>query len=437
MSTDTIHARTHDPDTSHEAVPGNISQQMKHVLRAYADGAELTDHAAYSKVGLTVAINGARQRCSDLRRVGLIERTGERGMTPSGKSGYLCRITQKGRDFLAGRLPVAEAAAGPVSEAFLDGFEKFGPVARSLAQLIRPAIVAAEGKTFVWGDWSNIEARINPFLANSRRSDEKLRLFRLADAEPLRPDIYTTTAADLLGIHPAEVSRAQRQSHGKVPELALGFGGGVGALQNMATTYGVYMDDRMAQDMVDRWRAANSWAQKFWWELWDAVQAAIEIKGSIQKAGRVSYHFREDYLGGSLFCKLPDGRFLTYPQCRWELVQDDADEDGVIPEPRWRIGYRKGHGRAQMWHGKLCENIVQATAGSLLRDKLARLAQPDTLIPVVAHTHDEIVVECDEGHAEAAKIALQLIMTQPEAWCKDLPLKADVKSNWWLTKADD
>jgi hypothetical protein len=81
-------------------VPANINAQCLHVLRAYRDGSALTDHDAYRVVGLVADINGARQRCTDLRRFNLIERTGDRGTTPSGKTGNLCRITQAGTDYL-------------------------------------------------------------------------------------------------------------------------------------------------------------------------------------------------------------------------------------------------------------------------------------------------------------------------------------------------
>ena len=94
------HARTNDPDTSHEAVPRNIAGQALQVLKAYWDGAALLDHDAYRLSGLIVAVNGARPRCSDLRHAGFIERTGERGKTPSGKAGHLCRITPAGRAYL-------------------------------------------------------------------------------------------------------------------------------------------------------------------------------------------------------------------------------------------------------------------------------------------------------------------------------------------------
>ena len=101
---DYAHAHAGDPETSYEAVPADITAQCLRVLRIYACDRPLLDHDAYRMAGF--AANVSARRCSDLRIGGLIERTGERGRTPSGKSGYLCRITPKGQSYLAsgGRL---------------------------------------------------------------------------------------------------------------------------------------------------------------------------------------------------------------------------------------------------------------------------------------------------------------------------------------------
>jgi len=98
------HARTTDPSTSHAAIPDNLAEQALTVLRAYANGWALIDHDAYMHAGFSPNARDG-QRCSDLRRWGMIERTGERGRTPSGKSAHRCRITAKGLRYLKdGRL---------------------------------------------------------------------------------------------------------------------------------------------------------------------------------------------------------------------------------------------------------------------------------------------------------------------------------------------
>lgn len=96
------HARTGAADTSHEAAASvDITKQARQVLGAYSNRDDITDHEAYFRAGLAVAINGARSRCTDLRRAGFIEIVG-RGPTPSGRAGHLCRITSAGEQYLTG-----------------------------------------------------------------------------------------------------------------------------------------------------------------------------------------------------------------------------------------------------------------------------------------------------------------------------------------------
>jgi hypothetical protein len=196
------------------------------------------------------------------------------------------------------------------------------------------------------------------------------------------------------------------------------------------------MGDEQAQAMVYRWREANPWARRFWNTLWEAVKNAMEAHLTRFEAGRVSYMFVPDYLGGSLLCGLPCGRLLTYPQCRWEKVEKVNPLTG-LEEEMTQLGYRKGHGRSHLWYGKACENVVQATAGSLLRAKLAALDTQSDVLPCVLHTHDDICVEVPETHEAAAKLALQAIMTKAEPWSGGLPLAAKTTANIWFTKADD
>jgi hypothetical protein len=97
------HARSGDPETSHEAIPVNLTEQAFLVLHAYASGRAILDH----HVGAIVGLPDGHQRCSDLRKAGYIERTGARGITPSGKAGYLCRITPAGIAYLKSGIPSA------------------------------------------------------------------------------------------------------------------------------------------------------------------------------------------------------------------------------------------------------------------------------------------------------------------------------------------
>jgi DNA polymerase len=331
--------------------------------------------------------------------------------------------------------------------AFLDSFAALGnaePPSKKLSLLTRPAFVARPGRTLVWGDWSNIEARVLPWLANSKGGEAKLDIFREIDRNPKLPDVYEWTAAELLGKPVEEVTKSERQSHGKVPELSLGFGGGIGALMRMATNYGVYLGPDVAKRTVEHWRDANQWARDFWGYhgrdgsagLWGAVCSAMEQPETIFVAGRIAYVCDPSYLGGSLFCALPDGVLLTYPAVRWEW-REVEDPKTKVREDRYQLTFLKGYGRFALWYGKLAENVTQAVAARVLRRCLRRLDRPVySDMPVVMHTHDEIVTEPLEEHAEGAARRLLNQMELVEPWAEGLPTKAEVTTNWYYTKRE-
>jgi DNA polymerase len=308
------------------------------------------------------------------------------------------------------------------------------PVARKLALLVRPALIAGPGKVFVWSDWSAIEARITPWLAASEDAERVLDIFRANDRDPSLPDIYTVAAADIL--HKNEITKAERNV-GKVATLALGFGGSVGALQSMALAYRIHLDAAEARRIVDAWREANPWAREFWIALWDAAMRAWELPGQITTAGRIAFTYRGDCLGGALFMALPSGRLLTYPRLRWRDV-DVLDRDGKpTGEKRHELSFRRAQGRAKLWHGTLCENAVQATAADILRQTVTRIETNPALafMPIRMTTHDEIVCEVDEARAEEAKAILRREMLTLPNWAAGLPLAAETSSCTWYTKS--
>ena len=137
--------------------------------------------------------------------------------------------------------------------------DAFGPVGKTLSRLIRPAFVAEPGKKLIWADYSAIEARVLPWLAEAFGSRPVLAIFRANDADPSLPDIYKLQAGSILGKDAKLITKAERQSHGKVPVLSLGFGGGNGALFNMARAYGASFTETEASDIVRRWRETNPW----------------------------------------------------------------------------------------------------------------------------------------------------------------------------------
>lgn len=351
-----------------------------------------------------------------------------------------------------------------LDNAFLDRFAALGqsptarayPPAKKLSMLLRPSLIAPPGKVLVWGDWSAIEARKLPWLAASRGSEKVLDIFRTNDADPNLPDIYILTAAELLREDPAALwaayrakekhAKDARQAYGKVPVLSLGFGGGLGALLAMASNYGVYLDTTTAMSVVQRWREANVWAVDFWgkhnkhgsYGLWGAACRALENPGSIQEAGRIAYFFEKNYLGGTLFCALPNGDLLTYPMARWEW-REVEDKKTKVKEDRFQLTFNKGYGRSALWHGKLAENTTQASAARILRDALKAIEYTELgeWMPVVMHTHDEIVVEVDESREADARAALHAVMAKVRPWLHGMPLAVGISSGWAYSKAGE
>lgn len=331
-----------------------------------------------------------------------------------------------------------------VEHAFLDRFEQqFGPVGRGLGMLIRPTITAPDGRTFVWGDWSAIEARTLPWLSGSRGGDAKLDVFRAVDANPKANDVYKLNAADIYEKPAEEINKEERQV-GKVAELALGFGGSDGALIAMATNYGIYLGENMRKHVIDTWRAKNGWARHFWgrhtpnesYGLWGAFNQAIEQPDTIMEVGRVAYVYDRSYLGGTVFCALPDGRLLTYPSVK--VRELEYEDDNGDKQKRTTLSYRRGYGYAGLWYGKLAENITQAAAASLLRRLLVRLEDRYAdFMPVVMHTHDEALTLVEDAYVKAARAILKDEMEYNPEWSEGLPLAAEVSSNWYYTKAGD
>jgi DNA polymerase len=310
---------------------------------------------------------------------------------------------------------------------------------------VRPALIAGQGKVFVWSDWSMVEARVDPWLAASPDAERVLDIFRASDSDPSRPDIYTVAAADILHKNdPSGVTKSERNI-GKVATLALGFGGSVGALQRMALNYRLRLDDAEARRIVDAWREANPWAREFWgahrdgesFGLWGAAMTAWESPGLITTAGRISFVYHTDYLGGALFMALPSGRLLTYPRPRWREV-DILDKDKKpTGEKRRELSFRRAHGRARLWHGVFCENAVSGTAADILRATVTRIETDPALafMPIRMTTHDEIVVEVDEACADEAKALLRREMLTLPAWAAGLPLASDEASCPYYTKS--
>jgi DNA polymerase len=364
----------------------------------------------------------------------------------SSKSAQIQNLT---RDVLgdegAAEAPLVDMIADGCSYAELAAAEPVDvPVARKLALLVRPAIIATPKKVFVFCDWSAIEARITPWLAASPDAERVLEIFRANDCNPSTPDIYTIAAAGILHKDPSEVTKAERQI-GKVATLALAFGGSVGALKAMALSYRIHLDDAEARRIVDAWRGANVWAPAFWgrhrdgesFGLWGAAMSAWEMPGQITTADRIAFTYREDYLGGALFMALPSGRLLTYPRPRWRDV-DVLNKDGEpTGQKRTGMSFRRARGRVKLYHGTLAENSTQSVAADILRATVTRIETNPALMwmPIRMTTRDEIVCDVNKERAEEAKVILRREMLTLPDWPENLPLQSEESVAHYYTKA--
>src|SRR5262249_44644427 len=286
-----------DDNDDGEAEPQEFSLTRQRVARVRA----MLD-AKYANGGLDPAEKGAREAAT-LRLYGAGASPKKfarleaqqvdgvlRGQYRFAGAGQTGRMTSRGaqiqnltRDILgedgAAEAPLVDMIADGCSHAELAAAVPSDvPVARKLALLVRPALIAKPGKLFVWSDWSAIEARITPWLAASAGAGALLDISRAHDRGPAPPDPYTLAPAKILHQDPREISKPDRQI-GKVATLSLQFLGSVGALKAMALSYRIHLDDAEARRVVAAWREANPWAREFGDALWDAALSAWEIPG--------------------------------------------------------------------------------------------------------------------------------------------------------------
>lgn len=323
-----------------------------------------------------------------------------------------------------------------LSDCTYDDLAKRGPVGRTLSRLIRPVFTAPLGQKMIWADYSAIEARVLPWLGEAYGGGAVLDIFRANDADPSLPDIYKLQAGSILGKDAKAVTKQERQSHGKVPVLSLGFGGGKGALFNMARNYGASFTDGEAGEIVSKWRDVNPWARAYWDDTWEAALWCMHNPGQPRAVGtRLTYVYLPDYMHGTLACILPDGRPLLYPVIKWERRERRDKLTGKV-EVKEQLTYRRGYGRAALWYGTLVENAVQAVAGSLLRHVIWRLDR-DWPQLVVGHTHDEVIALTDTQDAAAGREALRTAMLDLPACFDGLPIACEASESFYYTKTVD
>lgn len=297
----------------------------------------------------------------------------------------------------------------------------YGSPMSVLSRCMRGFFVPATGKVLVGGDYSAIEGRGTAWIAGEAW---KLAAFRAADAGT-GPGIYELTAGKILGIAPSAVNKDQRQAYGKVPELALGYQGGVGAFQTMAKTYGVKISDDEADTIKVRWRGEHPRTKQTWYDLQDAAISAVRQPGKAFAAGHPSRAVKFKKVGSFLWCLLPSGRALCYPypkllpgmygeQLTYMTVPspDDKKKGKLIADPANSSNWA----RVGTYGGSLLENVVQAVCRDLLAEAMLRL--DDAGFSIVLHVHDEIVSEEICGRADE----MTALMGEVPAWAEGFPI---------------
>jgi DNA polymerase bacteriophage-type len=312
------------------------------------------------------------------------------------------------------------------------------PVAKKLALVVRPAVMAHGRRTLIKADYSQVEARMLPFLSGGTAATMPiLAAFQRSDVDPDAPDLYRVTASMMLGKPVEDISKAERQV-GKVSILACGYGGGWRALISMATSYGMYLSQDEAQRIVDLWRDANPWAPQLWgkhnrelsYGLYGAAMRAVMHPRTPQRAGRVMFTFNPDYLGGTLLMRLPSGRLLTYPWCKVRDYEIKDKRTKTVVDLRRGLTFQRPNGISALYGGRLAENATQAAAADLLRDSLVAI---DGQLEAVLHAHDEIVIECDPEDVERHAAMLKSVMERPRAWTRGLPLAVETTERFYYS----
>ena len=270
-----------------------------------------------------------------------------------------------------------------------------------LSQLIRTAFIPKEGCEFIVADFSAIEARVLSWL-----SKEKWRM----EVFEKGGDIYCESASKMFKI---KVEKNGENSHlrdkGKIAELALGYGGSVGALKAMGATS--FLKEEELQSLVNAWRNANPHITYLWYEVDKIIKKVI-----INKVPMKLYNLQFIYENNMLFILLPSKRKLCYRNPK--IATNKFNKSSIVYEG---VNSNKKWAQIESYGAKFVENIVQAIARDLLCEAIKNLHNKN--FRVVLHVHDEVVVEIEKNKSSVEEICN--LMTISPSWAKDLSLKAE------------
>ena len=275
----------------------------------------------------------------------------------------------------------------------------YDSVPEVLSELIRTAFVPRDGYKFIVSDFSAIEARVLSFLAG-----ESWRLKVFAE----NGDIYCASASAMFHV-PVEKhgQNAHLRQKGKIAELALGYGGSVGALKSMGALEMGLAEEEL-QPLVDAWRTSNPNIVQLWWDVDNAVKTTVR-----QWLDTETHGIRFRYRSGMLFIVLPSGRQLCYVKPKMgtnKFGGDSVTYEGVGSTKTWE--------RIESYGPKFTENIVQAISRDILMYAIRTLSH----CFIVGHVHDELIIECGMDVSLDA-VCDQMGRTPP--WIEGLNLRAD------------
>lgn len=275
----------------------------------------------------------------------------------------------------------------------------YDDVPDTLSQLIRTAFISRLNMKFIVADFSAIEARVIAWLAG-----EEWRIKAFANGE----DIYCASASKMFGVPVVKHGEnGQLRQKGKVAELACGYGGSVGAMKAMGAD-SLGLSDAELKQIVTDWREASPHITELWWAVDRAVKKAIK-----EKTATETHRLKFSYEAGFLFIQLPSGRRLAYAKPRIgenRFGGESVTYMGINTQKKWD--------RLETFGGKLTENICQSIARDLLMYSMQTLSQ----CFIVAHVHDEMIIEAPKDMS-LEEVCQQMARTPK--WAEGLILRAD------------
>jgi len=369
-----------------------VAELLKDAPEHLAEVLKLRQQLAKSSVKKYTAMENAV--CADSRARGMFQFYG------ANRTGRFAGRLVQLQNLPQNHISDLKEARGIVKSGNFEALEMlYEDIPDTLSQLIRTAFVPENGCKFIVADFSAIEARVLSWLAGEEWRNE---VFANGG------DIYCASASQMFNV-PVEkhgVNGHLRQK-GKIAELALGYGGSVGALKAMGALE-MGLEEEELKPLVNAWRQANPYIVKFWWDVDRAAKKCIKEKQS-QETQNIKFHYRS----GMLFIVLPSGRQLAY--VKPQIGENIFGGESVTYEG---VGATKKWDRLESYGPKFAENIVQAIS----RDILMVAMQTLSTCRIVAHVHDEVIIEADPS------MSLDMVcqqMSKVSPWAKGLILDAD------------